>query len=151
MIWLMVLTVKIVFSIVYLMIRRTPRSTRTDTLFPYTTLFLSFHPWRGPERVGGADEVQRHRRGREEPGAPVPLCRGEHGRHQPRPDHRFGNQLRHRALRLPRPVTPVHLAVRSRRRARARGRARRPWPGRTGRPDRPPAAPRRPAPSCLSG
>src|SRR3546814_12410040 len=28
------------------MIRRPPRSTRTDTLFPYTTLFRSFH---GPE------------------------------------------------------------------------------------------------------
>src|SRR3546814_6278464 len=27
------------------MIRRPPRSTRTDTLFPYTTLFRS---WRGP-------------------------------------------------------------------------------------------------------
>src|SRR3546814_12088222 len=26
----------------FLMIRRTPRSTRTDTLFPYTTLFRSF-------------------------------------------------------------------------------------------------------------
>src|SRR3546814_3830030 len=25
------------------MIRRPPRSTRTDTLFPYTTLFLSLH------------------------------------------------------------------------------------------------------------
>src|SRR3546814_10958548 len=27
------------------MIRRPPRSTRTDTLFPYTTLFRSTHPW----------------------------------------------------------------------------------------------------------
>src|SRR3546814_4025038 len=27
---------------VFLMIRRPPRSTRTDTLFPYTTLFRSF-------------------------------------------------------------------------------------------------------------
>src|SRR3546814_15945290 len=27
--------------ILFLMIRRTPRSTRTDTLFPYTTLFRS--------------------------------------------------------------------------------------------------------------
>src|SRR3546814_10054973 len=27
-----------------LMIRRPPRSTRTDTLFPYTTLFRSLHP-----------------------------------------------------------------------------------------------------------
>src|SRR3546814_1048695 len=29
------------------MIRRPPRSTRTDTLFPYTTLFRSFLPHRG--------------------------------------------------------------------------------------------------------
>src|SRR3546814_8559007 len=27
------------------MIRRPPRSTRTDTLFPYTTLFRSVHAW----------------------------------------------------------------------------------------------------------
>src|SRR3546814_16736052 len=30
----------------FLMIRRPPRSTRTDTLFPYTTLFRSFPLWR---------------------------------------------------------------------------------------------------------
>src|SRR3546814_14710730 len=30
------------FIIFFLMIRRPPRSTRTDTLFPYTTLFRSF-------------------------------------------------------------------------------------------------------------
>src|SRR3546814_9689940 len=29
-------------SLFFLMIRRPPRSTRTDTLFPYTTLFRSF-------------------------------------------------------------------------------------------------------------
>src|SRR3546814_11437999 len=29
------------YCIVFLMIRRPPRSTRTDTLFPYTTLFRS--------------------------------------------------------------------------------------------------------------
>src|SRR3546814_1762196 len=28
---------------IFLMIRRPPRSTRTDTLFPYTTLFRSAH------------------------------------------------------------------------------------------------------------
>src|SRR3546814_16513196 len=35
----------------FLMIRRPPRSTRTDTLFPYTTLFRSLH-WcnSGPPR-----------------------------------------------------------------------------------------------------
>src|SRR3546814_16442673 len=31
------------------MIRRPPRSTRTDTLFPYTTLFRSFEPSTAPE------------------------------------------------------------------------------------------------------
>src|SRR3546814_4997956 len=31
------------FVLFFLMIRRPPRSTRTDTLFPYTTLFLSHH------------------------------------------------------------------------------------------------------------
>src|SRR3546814_14392180 len=31
------------FRFVLLMIRRPPRSTRTDTLFPYTTLFRSLH------------------------------------------------------------------------------------------------------------
>src|SRR3546814_11746930 len=31
----------LVFYICFLMIRRPPRSTRTDTLFPYTTLFRS--------------------------------------------------------------------------------------------------------------
>src|SRR3546814_15916716 len=31
----------IILSVFFLMIRRPPRSTRTDTLFPYTTLFRS--------------------------------------------------------------------------------------------------------------
>src|SRR3546814_18540573 len=33
--------VSIVWRICFLLIRRPPRSTRTDTLFPYTTLFRS--------------------------------------------------------------------------------------------------------------
>src|SRR3546814_3672455 len=40
------------------MIRRPPRSTRTDTLFPYTTLFRSLIPedrrMEGPSRKAGA-------------------------------------------------------------------------------------------------
>src|SRR3546814_3119082 len=35
--------VTVAMSIFFLMIRRPPRSTRTDTLFPYTTLFRSTH------------------------------------------------------------------------------------------------------------
>src|SRR3546814_19245147 len=41
----------IVLLFFFLMIRRPPRSTRTDTLFPYTTLFRSFHPMHWPPRA----------------------------------------------------------------------------------------------------
>src|SRR3546814_15380889 len=41
------------------MIRRPPRSTRTDTLFPYTTLFRSPHqPRSGQETVRGMDAAR---------------------------------------------------------------------------------------------
>src|SRR6056297_4235469 len=41
------------------MIRRPPRSTRTDTLFPYTTLFRSLaRPERRPVEPGGVSEAQ---------------------------------------------------------------------------------------------
>src|SRR3546814_6894967 len=37
------------FYFFFLRIRRPPRSTRTDTLFPYTTLFRSLLDFLGPE------------------------------------------------------------------------------------------------------
>src|SRR3546814_13378795 len=43
------------FCFFFLMIRRPPRSTRTDTLFPYTTLFRSPRigtPWLEPHPHG---------------------------------------------------------------------------------------------------
>src|SRR3546814_1539331 len=41
------------------MIRRPPRSTRTDTLFPYTTLFRSpSPPGAGADTTGGAGQGQ---------------------------------------------------------------------------------------------
>src|SRR3546814_13548752 len=47
------------FLIFFLMIRRPPRSTRTDTLFPYTTLFRS-----GPSRKKcGVGAARSRRRG----------------------------------------------------------------------------------------
>src|SRR3546814_9830321 len=39
--WSCILSVCFIHLFVFLMIRRPPRSTRTDTLFPYTTLFRS--------------------------------------------------------------------------------------------------------------
>src|SRR3546814_8134961 len=44
------------------MIRRPPRSTRTDTLFPYTTLFRSRHRGdRGGRPLGRGDTVRQQR------------------------------------------------------------------------------------------
>src|SRR3546814_2604166 len=55
----------------FLMIRRPPRSTRTDTLFPYTTLFRSderlvVQNIRGGQEVGATKGYSRRRRGRSE-------------------------------------------------------------------------------------
>src|SRR3546814_15704464 len=46
------------YIIFFLMIRRPPRSTRTDTLFPYTTLFRSV---RAARRSGYTRQVARIR------------------------------------------------------------------------------------------
>src|SRR3546814_10364118 len=48
------------------MIRRPPRSTRTDTLFPYTTLFRSPEAHgvgiRGVQAASKGDDLRRHRK-----------------------------------------------------------------------------------------
>src|SRR3546814_3951071 len=53
----------------FLMIRRPPRSTRTDTLFPYTTLFRSrishVRPHRPPARCGRPRRQRSPRRSEE--------------------------------------------------------------------------------------
>src|SRR3546814_7333542 len=62
------------------MIRRPPRSTRSDTRFPVSTLFRSELPEHGPARLRDARDFGRHR-----------LCyldrarrdRGHHRRHHP--------------------------------------------------------------------
>src|SRR3546814_12110637 len=64
----------VVIGVFFLMIRRPPRSTRTDTLFPYTTLFRSLH---GGEPLRGiGDPRQRAARRRYRLGdaiAPQPI------------------------------------------------------------------------------
>src|SRR3546814_13944943 len=66
------------FLMFFLMIRRPPRSTRTDTLFPYTTLFRS---------VGaGSGHAQQHAVHH----ARQPVAHAAHDRRRPRqhPGHR---------------------------------------------------------------
>src|SRR3546814_1390742 len=62
------------------MIRRPPRSTRTDTLFPYTTLFRS-HPAR--RRAAGPDQYLES--AHEDPAGP--------GQEQRRPPARIADRL----------------------------------------------------------
>src|SRR3546814_5672217 len=59
------------------MIRRPPRSTRTDTLFPYTTLFRSC--WR-PRRIGSGfgSEADRRWRCRSIPSSVRRSCAARH-------------------------------------------------------------------------
>src|SRR3546814_19932269 len=53
-----------IFLFFFLMIRRPPRSTRTDTLFPYTTLFRSAAPDIGDAgRAKATGEVRLDERG----------------------------------------------------------------------------------------
>src|SRR3546814_4486876 len=93
------------------MIRRPPRSTRTDTLFPYTTLFRSAY---GDAAGGGRDFQFDLGLPRTDP-APVDRLYPHHGgpcrrHHTPAPDRRSGRALSgsHRLPRRDRSVAGVH-------------------------------------------
>src|SRR3546814_2422173 len=83
------------------MIRRPPRSTRTDTLFPYTTLFRAelsgaprLEPWRpGDVHAAGDDREVRLRSCLAEPGT-LRHGKGLVGQSPVSEDHRHGD---HRA------------------------------------------------------
>src|SRR3546814_9078003 len=59
------------------MIRRPPRSTRTDTLFPYTTLFRS-----DLDHIRRASQGQRSRADHHRWSRPSTICRWRHGSRQ---------------------------------------------------------------------
>src|SRR3546814_9828924 len=76
----MILCVSLLFF--FLMIRRPPRSTRTDTLFPYTTLFRSVRR-ECPRLISTARSASRsrdrsRRRGAFRPSPPSPRRSEEH-------------------------------------------------------------------------
>src|SRR3546814_17667160 len=66
------------------MIRRPPRSTRTDTLFPYTTLFRSAHALVDIEEDDEEDERDAER------------DLGQHAESKPDRENRRQNNARHR-------------------------------------------------------
>src|SRR3546814_15513626 len=79
----------------FLMIRRSPRSIRTDTLFPYTTLVRSLPP-REDEVVGVEDRGEEHRADR--PQRLVAIIAAELARddddHPREPEQRGGDRAR---------------------------------------------------------
>src|SRR3546814_3713064 len=70
----------IILLFFFLMIRRPPRSTRTDTLFPYTTLFRSRDAGRGGARVDLGGERVRAGPAVALPMKPYPLRVADRGR-----------------------------------------------------------------------
>src|SRR3546814_6396124 len=92
------------------MIRRPPRSTRTDTLFPYTTLFRSRHGWRG---VGGARAGEG--RSRQAPGTPARNASAISSEAAARPDGRLARRgdgvVRRVAVRRSRGARALHVAA----------------------------------------
>src|SRR3546814_15206183 len=90
------------------MIRRPPRSTRTDTLFPYTTLFRSITRPKmrilfiGPTRIGDAvlSSGLRHHLSHQHPDARITVACGVPAaplfRHVPRLDELFAMTTRPR-------------------------------------------------------
>src|SRR3546814_3677626 len=74
------------------MIRRPPRSTRTDTLFPYTTLFRSAYPDLPPSRpdkwagqIRGVDVRLDHRVGNDSDAEAGGLEQARHPAHEIEP------------------------------------------------------------------
>src|SRR3546814_4476371 len=68
------------------MIRRPPRSTRTDTLFPYTTLFRSHHRHPRHGRTVGRRQADRRPRP-QDPALPVAALRRGAGLHRRSEEH----------------------------------------------------------------
>src|SRR3546814_226695 len=89
------------FYFFFLMIRRPPGSTRTDTLFPYTTLFRSARAVHRPALRSSLPELQGRVRPRHHPFGelrPEPDRRFQH-RGQPAADRDLGGHAGHRYRR----------------------------------------------------
>src|SRR3546814_14859769 len=97
----------VVFAYVFfffLMIRRPPRSTRTDTLFPYTTLFRSPGIGKGARLVDRA-AIASHPRGQRQP---LQRGGGDHSHHRHQQQH--GEQRSAALTRLARVRSEEHTS-----------------------------------------
>src|SRR3546814_9418510 len=98
-----------VFLIFFLMIRRPPRSTRTDTLFPYTTLFRSVAQLVAvhPDLSG----LFAHRRGDQSPDAYFPRARAfVHAGTRPQQGHNSAQEVTQFRLRTDAPEPEARSA-----------------------------------------
>src|SRR3546814_12445258 len=97
----------------FLMIRRPPRSTRTDTLFPYTTLFRSQAVWRRTQsRVAVAFQLRQPRQpvgGEDAQGLPDPPAASAEARSRRRDDGRHRMERRPSPPHLPEQIGRAHV------------------------------------------
>src|SRR3546814_18354206 len=108
----MIIACSCILFFVFLMIRRPPRSTRTDTLFPYTTLVRSQgRPHREQRaaddrehrRDGGAQKPQKRECRKRQPGEGDGRGRHQERNQYPKPERRAGRGLWPDRERNPRP------------------------------------------------
>src|SRR3546814_819139 len=86
------------------MIRRPPRSTRTDTLFPYTTLFRSPRlPGSFIDMIGQGAPNERRANAQKAPGLSIPDRRGELGQCEQSFHLAFGYRARQKMTYVPAP------------------------------------------------
>src|SRR3546814_20168177 len=106
--WLDGISHRVLLLVFFLMIRRPPRSTRTDTLFPYTTLFRSpaFPPRAGADPLSGPAAHRRRR-----PPTPSRAVRRRPAVARPRRGHCRGSE---RSARAPPRARGHHGAERRR-------------------------------------
>src|SRR3546814_5771508 len=110
--------------IFFLMIRRPPRSTRTDTLFPYTTLFRSLFRKTAPgidtaqfEEPGQIEGNGSHQHEQQQDDARVLQLKGPANRRTARPQREQRSAQRqagqHNACRIGKSIAPNDMFLRS--------------------------------------
>src|SRR3546814_14162916 len=91
--YLMIYVVITQIDFFFLMIRRPPRSTRTDTLFPYTTLFRSPPRKRRPPRKKPRKRLRKQRLKKQQLKKPPPKRKRPRRKRPPRRSEEHSSEL----------------------------------------------------------